>query len=150
MEHSSDTLSTIPAERLAEILAVAKEAPCLKSLSMRLLECHEGRVRVSARQDPAYAGLLPGFHGGMLANVADCAAWCAIVSVTGPREPLVTTDLNLRYLAPCLGDVIASGRVIKLGRTLCPVNIELHDASGRLVAWGMVTYLRVSALGASQ
>src|SRR5262245_39433994 len=109
------------------ILARARSAPCIESLGLELLECDPGRCRLSARHDPRFDGVLPGFHGGMLANVADCAAWFAIVTQTGPAETLVTTDLNIRYLAACLSDAVAEARVIKLGRTLCPVAVNLFD-----------------------
>ncbi len=137
----------IDPQRLSEILAACRRAPCIESLGLELIECAEGYCKLTARHDPRFDGLLPGFHGGMLANVADCAAWFAIVTQTGPAEPLVTTDLNVRYLSACLGDVTATGRVIKLGRTLCPVSVELFDPAGQLVACGIVTYIRLAALG---
>ncbi len=109
-----------------------------------MLEADPGACRLIAAHDPRFNGLLPGFHGGMLAMVADCAAWYAIVTLTGPAEPLVTTDMFVRYLSPCLTDVQAAARVIKLGRTLCPVQVDLFDAGGVAMATGVVTYMRVA------
>lgn len=137
----------IDPRRVDAILAKCKRAPCIDALGLRLIEADEGYCKITARHDPRFDGLLPGFHGGMLANVADCAAWFAIVTQTAPDEPLVTTDMQLRYLRPCLGDVTAVGRVIKLGKTLCPVAIDMFDAPGAHVLCGQVTYIRVAALG---
>ncbi len=133
----------------AAIRAKIRHAPCIDSLGIQLLEFAAGTCRISARRDPAFDGVQPGFHGGLLATVADCAAWFAIVTQTGPDEPLVTTDLHVRYLNPCLSDVIAAARVIKLGRTLCPVSVELCDLQGKSVAVASVTYIRVANLAAN-
>lgn len=133
-------------ERIAAIITKARTAPCIESAGIELREFDEGYVKLSARHDPRFNGVLPGFHGGMLAMVADCVAWFAIVTLIGPDEILVTTDLDVRYLNPCMGDVIAEGRVIKLGKTLCPVDIRMSDAAGKLVAVATVTYIRVNNL----
>lgn len=130
--------------RLAEIEAACRRAPCIASMGFRLLAAEPGICRLTAAKDARFDGLLPGFHGGMLAMAADCAAWYAIVTQTGPAEPLVTTDLFLRYLNPCLTDATVAARVIKLGKTLCPVQVDLFDAAGVAVATGVVTYMRVS------
>ncbi|MFO0837056.1 MAG: PaaI family thioesterase [Phycisphaerae bacterium] len=134
--------------QLERILAQARLAPCVESLGLTLLEAQPGWCRLSARHDPRYDGVLPGFHGGMLANVADCAAWFAVVTQIDPAETLLTTDLDVRYLNPCLTDVIAAARVIKLGKTLCPVMVELGDTAGQAVAIAQVTYIRVDSVRA--
>ncbi len=76
-------------------------------------------------------------------TVADSAACFAIFTLTGPGIPLTTTDMNIRFLAPCLTDVTAKARVIKLGRTLVPVSVDLFDATGKQVALAQVTYIRL-------
>lgn len=139
-------MSAAPSDFEAAIRAKVRHAPCIQSLGIELLDFSAGACRLSARRDPAFDGVQPGFHGGMLATVADCAAWFAIVTQTGPDEPLVTTDLHVRYLSPCLTDVVAAARVIKLGRTLCPVSVELSDTQGKSVAVASVTYIRVGNL----
>ncbi|MCH9025378.1 MAG: PaaI family thioesterase, partial [candidate division Zixibacteria bacterium] len=35
-------------------------------------------------------------------TLADSAACFAIMTQTGPDQPLTTTDMNIRFLAPCL------------------------------------------------
>ena len=133
-------------QRIEAIRSKCRLAPCIAALRLQLLEFDAGACRLLAPHDPAFNGILPGFHGGMLAMVADCAAWFAIVTETGPDEPLVTTDLDMRYLKPCNGDCTTVARAIKIGRTLCPVNIEMFDPAGDLVAIGCVTYIRLSAI----
>jgi len=47
-------------------------------------------------------------------------------TTTGPDVRLTTTDMNIRFLA--LGMTDATARVIKVGRTLCPVAVDLYDS----------------------
>lgn len=131
------------------IRAACRQAPCIESLRIDLLELSAGSCRILAGYDPAFDGLNRGFfHGGMLAAVADCVAWAAIVTQTGPEERMVTTDVHLRYLNPCAGAATFTGRVIKLGRTLCPVHVDAFDPAGQHVLTGQVTYLRIEQLRA--
>jgi uncharacterized protein (TIGR00369 family) len=81
--------------------------------------------------------------GGLLMTIADSIACFAVMTLTGPDEPMTTTDMNIRFLAACRTDVTADARVIKLGRTLCPVAVDLFDADGVHVAVAQVTYMRL-------
>lgn len=132
--------------RKDEILAATRIAPCFESFGIDSIELEEGFARVRARHRNKYDGLPGGFHGGMMAAVADCIAWLAIATHTGPAEPMLTTDLSLRYLAPCTTDLTATARLLKPGRTLCPVAVELYDAGGTQVATGAVCYIRLTNL----
>lgn len=127
----------------ARLRAWMVDVPCIQTLGLQIIELGDGRVRMSARNDPKFNSKIPGVHGGVLAYVADCVAWFAIASRLGPNVPLTTTDLAIRYLNPCLTDVVALGRVIKFGRTLCPVIVELEDERSLPVAFAHVCYLRL-------
>jgi len=127
------------------ILDKCAGVPCVRTLGLNVLEFDEGYCKLTATYDPAFNGTRPGVHGGILATIADCAAWFAIVTVTGPEEPLTTCDLNIRYLTPCLTDVTAVARLVKHGRTLCPASVELYDADGAHVAAAQVTYFRLQS-----
>jgi len=56
---------------------------------------------------------------------------------------VTTTEMNIRFLAPVHGRVVVTARVLKVGKTLCPLVAELHDEAGRLVAHAGMTYMRV-------
>lgn len=131
-------------QRRSEILDAIRGVACIESLGIEVLELDEGEARINGRHDRAFDGIGGTFHGGLLATIADCAAWFAIATRTGPAEPMLTTDLNIHYHNPCIGDVTAEGRLIKLGRTLCPVRVELFDPAGVLVATASVCYIRLS------
>jgi acyl-coenzyme A thioesterase PaaI-like protein len=56
--------------------------------------------------------------------------------------------MNIRFLAPCLTDVRVTARVIKRGRLLCPVAVDLVDADGKAVAVAQVTYMLLDRMPA--
>jgi uncharacterized protein (TIGR00369 family) len=79
-------------------------------------------------------------------TIADSTACFAIFTKTGPFVKLTTTDMNIRFLSPCLSDVTVKAKVIKLGRTLCPVSIDLYDATKKHVAVAQVNYILIDSL----
>ncbi len=79
-------------------------------------------------------------------TIADSTACVAIFTKTGPFIKLTTTDMNIRFLAPCLSDVTVKARVIKIGRTLCPVAVDLYDAANKHVAVAQVNYILIEGL----
>ncbi len=125
------------------LLTRVRRIPIVDTLGIRIEEFSEGYCKAVVPHDLRYDGVFESFHGGLLMTVADSVACFAIMTRTGPDEPLTTTDMNIRFLAPCLTDVTAVARVIKLGRTLCPVSIDLFDAKGTQVAVAQVTYMRL-------
>ena len=57
--------------------------------------------------------------GPALMGLADCAAWLGILAQIGPVALAVTTSLHIDFLRkPALVDIVAEGRVLKLGKTL--------------------------------
>lgn len=120
-----------------------KQIPIFKTLDFHIDAYDEGFCRATVPYDKKYTGIYGSFHGGLLTTVADSIAALAILTQTGIDQPLTTTDLTVRFLAPCLTDVTCEARVIKLGRTLCPVDVQLFDTNGVRVAVAQVTYLRL-------
>ena len=128
------------------LLKRVRRIPIFETLDMRIEEFSEGHCKAVVPHDLRYDGVFESFHGGLLMTVADSIACFAIMTQTGPDEPLTTTDMNIRFLAPCFTDVTVVARVIKYGRTLCPVAIDLFDANGTQVAVAQVTYMRLGKM----
>ena len=80
--------------------------------------------------------------GPTMMMLADTAAWMAILAQIGPVLLAVTTSLHIDFLRkPQLSDLMARGRVLKLGRKLAVVDVELFSRGSReLVAKAQVTY----------
>jgi len=132
-------------QRKKKLFDGVRHIPIVETLGFKLLEIDDGYCKAVVPHNRKYDGIFKSFHGGLLMTVADSLACFAIMTLTGVEEPLTTTDMNIRFLAPCRTDVTAAARVIKLGRTLCPVAVDLYDAEGVQVAVAQVTYIRLNA-----
>lgn len=130
--------------RREAILATIAPIPIVETLGIRIDELQLGLCRATVPRDVKYDGIFRSLHGGLLMTIADSIACFAVMTHTGPEQPMTTTDMNIRFLAPCLSDVTAVARVIKAGRTLCPVAVDLFDAEQTQVAVAQVTYIRLS------
>lgn len=117
--------------------------PVVGAMQMRIDHLAEGFCRARVPRDRRFDGIYNSYHGGLLMTVADSIACFAIMTLTGPDQHLTTTDMNIRFLAGCRTDVTAEARVIKLGRTLVPVEVDLIDDDGQKVAVAQVTYFRL-------
>jgi uncharacterized protein (TIGR00369 family) len=79
------------------------------------------------------------YHGGVVAALIDIAGDYALVSQVGDGLP--TIDLRVDWLRPARrGALLAIGRSVKVGRTVCCADIEVRDETGTLVAVGRGTY----------
>jgi len=132
--------------RIDGILEATRGLPIVETLAMRFDEFDEGLCRMTMPYERRFDGVYESFHGGLLMTAADSAACFAIWTQTGAKEVLTTTDMNIRFLAPCLSDVTTVARVIKLGSTLCPVAVEQFDQKGTRVAVSQVSYIRLKRM----
>lgn len=128
-----------------DILVEINKIPIVDTLEMQITSLTDGRCEVKVQRKPSYDGVAKSFHGGLLTTIADSAACFAIFTKTGPFIKLTTTDMNIRFLAPCLTDVTVKANVIKFGRTLCPVSIDLYDANEKHVAVAQVNYFLINS-----
>jgi len=123
------------------LLARISRIPIVETLRMEILKFGDGYCEARVPRERKYDGVFESFHGGLLMTLADSTACFAILTLTGPDTRLTTTDMNIRFLAACLTDVTAKARVIKFGRTLCPVAVDLFDEKGQQVAVAQVNYM---------
>lgn len=84
-------------------------------------------------------------HGGAIASLIDTAAAFAIISLLPANERATTVDLTISYLRPLTsGRAQCNARVLRPGRRLIVVSVELLDETGTLVATALTTYLKLS------
>jgi len=102
-----------------------------------------GVATVAIAQRPEVTNRNGVIHGGAIMSLIDAAGGGAARTMVPPGEPLPafpTTDLNVSFLNPARGGVTATGKVVRNGRSLVFVQVEVHDEEGTLVALGRVTY----------
>ena len=87
-----------------------------------------------------------GTAGAIAAAVAVAAA-LVLPEAASERGHLV--DLDVAYLAPAAGDLVASGRVLRRGREIAYVAVDVRSAGGTPVAAGRVTWFVAATPAAS-
>jgi uncharacterized protein (TIGR00369 family) len=131
----------VAADALQSLLS---RVPVFKGLQLRMHDVAEGSASLTLDYDHALTNIFNNLHGGLLATLADTAAWVAVLTLAGADAWITTTDMNIRFLAPCRSDATAVAKVIKFGKTLCPVSVDLRDGSGKQVAVAQATYIRLA------
>lgn len=75
-------------------------------------------------------------------GLADQAAYAAIFTKLGIVPMAVTSNLNINFLRPCKGEYAeADARIIKIGRTLAVMEVNITGSSSKKVSsQSVVTY----------
>jgi uncharacterized protein (TIGR00369 family) len=85
------------------------------------------------------------FHAGIVATIADSAGGYAGYSLMPAGSTVLTVEYKIHLLAPADGErLVASGRVVKSGRTLIVCEFEaavLKAGSWTTCAWGTQTVI---------
>ena len=118
--------------------------PIVDTLGFEFIELDNGICKAKVKHDKKYDGIYESFHGGLLMTVADSISAFAILTKAGADAVITTTDMNIRFLSACRTDVLAEAKIIKLGRTLVPVAVELFDDNMTKVAVAQVTYMIIN------
>ncbi len=127
-----------------DVLERIKKIPIVDTLGFSFVEMNDGICEAVVKHEKKYDGIFESFHGGLLMTVADSISAFALLTLTGGDAAITTTDMNIRFLAACRTDVRAVARVIKHGKTLAPVAVELFDMNGTMVAVAQVNYMILS------
>jgi len=83
-------------------------------------------------------------HGGSVASLIDTAAAFAVITLLDKAQSATTSDLTIHYLRPLAsGRVSAEAKVIRPGRRLLVVTVEVFGEAGSLAATAVTTYIRL-------
>jgi uncharacterized protein (TIGR00369 family) len=129
-------------ERLHEAL---REVPFARLLGLELGEIERGAatlhlaVRDELKQNK---GLV---HGGVVASLIDTAAAFAAITLLEPDQSTTTINLTIHYLRPLtVGRATARARVLRAGRRILSISVEVFDETEVLTATALTSYLRLS------
>jgi uncharacterized protein (TIGR00369 family) len=106
--------------------------PFVTFCGIEALDVCEGRTRLRLVLQPDHANNIGIAHGGAICTLLDVALGTAARLRAG--RPVVTLDMQTRFLAPGHGILIAEGRVTRAGRSVIFCEAEIRDAAGELVA----------------
>jgi uncharacterized protein (TIGR00369 family) len=115
-------------------------APVGKLIGFRPTSVEEGKAVFELEAGPQHANPMGTLHGGVLCDVADAAMGVAYASTLADGESFTTLELKINFLRPFrTGTLIATGRVVKTGRTIGLAECDVTDSEGRLIARAMST-----------
>ncbi|MGH1570871.1 PaaI family thioesterase [Methylobacterium sp. P31] len=106
--------------------------PFVTFCGIEALDVREGRTRLRLALRPEHANNLGIAHGGILCTLLDVALGTAARLSAG--RPVVTLDMQTRFLSPGRGLLVAEGRVTRAGRSVIFCEAEIRDGAGELVA----------------
>jgi uncharacterized protein (TIGR00369 family) len=83
-------------------------------------------------------------HGGAIASLIDTATAFAVLSRIDLDDHITTTDLTIHYLRPVSsGRMTATARIVRGGRRLFVLSVDVTNDNGALVATAVTTYIRL-------
>jgi uncharacterized protein (TIGR00369 family) len=107
------------------------EIPFIAHCGIEALEIVEGRTRLRLVPGPDSLNQLGIVHGGLLATLADVAMGSAARHAAG--RAVMTLDMQVAFLNPGRGTLLAEGRVVRPGRSVMFTEAEIRDEAGELV-----------------
>ncbi len=109
--------------------------PVATLIGFTLTEVEPGRAVVAFEADRRHANPMGTVHGGVLCDVADAAMGIAYAATLDEDETFTTLELKINFLKPVrTGPLVATGRVVKGGRSIGLVECDVVDDKDRLVA----------------
>jgi uncharacterized protein (TIGR00369 family) len=81
-------------------------------------------------------------HGGVYSSVVDAAAFWAVYPQIEEDVGMTTVEMKLNFLAASSGGrLIARGRSLRVGKTLCLAEASVENEKGLLLAHGLATMM---------
>ncbi len=109
---------------------LAEEMPFAVDAGLRLDVMEHGAVSIVLPYDDNM--LRPGgtISGPSMMMLADAAMYAVVLSMIGRVALAVTTNFNINFLRkPAPGDILAEGKIIKLGKRLAVIQVTLFSAN---------------------
>lgn len=136
----------IDPQKLERARSAFASVPYAQFLGLKLGEVRHGEasihldVRDELKQNQGVV------HGGAIASLIDTASAFAVLTQIDLSERVTTTDLTIHYLRPATsGRMTAMARIIRGGRRLFVLSVEVHDEAQALIATAVTTYIKLDA-----
>ena len=105
-----------------------------RHLGLTDIRCGEGHAEIRTTVRADFTNRRGASHGGFIAALLDSVLGTAVVSGIAPQEWCGTIQLNVQFLAPGRGELLAKGGMVKRGRHVAFARGEVLDKAGRQIA----------------
>jgi len=138
-------------QAIRQVMSGERPAPPIATLiGFSVRDVDVGRAVVDFEAQPRHANPMGTLHGGVLADIADAAMGIAYASTLDEGETFTTVELKINFLKPVwTGKLVATGHVVKGGRTVGLVECDVVDAAEQLVARASSTCMTLRGAAAA-
>ena len=124
------------------VIKTVNRCPYFELLSIEIKKLGMGESRLVVALEEKHLQPFGIVHGGVYSSLVDAAAFWAVYPAIDEDVGLTTVELKLNYLAPSnRGRMIATGKSIRIGKTLCLGEASIEDDTGLLLAHGTATMM---------
>jgi uncharacterized protein (TIGR00369 family) len=129
-------------EYVSSVRALVNRSPYFELLSMEINSLAPGQSSLEVTVQKKHLQPFGMVHGGVYSSVVDAAAFWAVYPLLEEGVGLTTVELKLNFLAPASeGYLVAKGRSLRTGKTLCLAEASIVNRKGALLAHGLATMM---------
>jgi|SRR5437870_9351681 len=137
-------MSEVDTAKLARAREAFASVPYAKFLRLELGDVASGEVSIHLDVRDELKQNQGVVHGGAVASLIDTASAFAVLTQLALDERVTTADLTIHYLRPITsGRMVATARVIRGGRRLFVLSVDVTNDKDRLVATAVTTYIKL-------
>lgn len=138
-------MSELDRARLSRAREAFAAVPYAKFLGLELGEIKAGEVSIHLTVRDELKQNQGVVHGGAVASLIDTASAFAVLTRIDVDERVTTTDLTIHYLRQITsGRITATARIIRGGRRLFVLAVDVTNDRDVLVATAVTTYIKVA------
>lgn len=135
---------TLDSQKLARAQTAFASVPYARFLGLQLGEFRDGQVSIHLEVRDELKQNQGVVHGGAIASLIDTASAFAVLTRIEITERVTTTDLTIHYLRPVTsGRMTAIARIVRGGRRLFVLSVEVTNDANQLVATAVTTYIKI-------
>lgn len=137
-------MSELDPAKLSRARAAFASVPYARFLGLELGDVNNGQVTIHLRVRDELLQNQGVVHGGAIASIIDTASAFAVLTQIDLNERVTTTDLTIHYLRPItLGRMTANARVVRGGKRLFVLSVDVLNDQEVLLATAVTTYIKV-------
>ena len=123
----------IPRQRAEQLMRFFEHAPMKRTFGMELSFDDAGNAEFAMPNQSKMHHAFGDTHGGVIATLLDNVGW--FTAATRYDCWVNTSELTVRLHEPARQEALmGTGRVVRAGKRLCVVEMQVHSKTGRLVA----------------
>ncbi|HQD90888.1 MAG: PaaI family thioesterase [Syntrophomonadaceae bacterium] len=124
-------------EHIKKLIALVNQSPFFQLLSMTIENMGVGFSQLRIGLERKHLSPYMAIQGGVYSALIDAAAYWAVYAELPEEAGLITMDVTVNNLSSIKeGTIMATGRRIKVGRSICLADVRVEDSTGRILSHG--------------